>query len=172
VDERPIPPRIKDSGIIRRRKRPTDDVLIQMIEQKAGLVRPISEALGVAPRTVRGWREKSKKIASAFVEVRDGLLDLAESKLLQGIRSGNTACVIFYLKTQGKARGYIERQEVESVENVNVRAELEKEQKRLRDPKYRAALHALFAAADEADREQVKPRAVGNIVPIPPRVVE
>jgi len=125
----------------------------------------------VAPRTVRGWREKSKKIASAFVEVTPGPSRSCGVEAPPGYPVGNTACVIFFLKTQGKARGYIERQEVEPSRIRTVRAELRREQKRLRDPKYREALRDYMPNADEADREQVKPRAVrdGNVFPLPPR---
>jgi hypothetical protein len=51
------------------------------------------------------------------VESLEGVaLDLAESKLHEEILGGNTAAIIFFLKTKGKKRGYVERQEVESVQ--------------------------------------------------------
>jgi hypothetical protein len=39
-------------------------------------------------------------------------LDFAESSLHKQIQSGVPASTIFYLKTRGKGRGYIERQEI------------------------------------------------------------
>jgi hypothetical protein len=39
-------------------------------------------------------------------------LDLAESQLHGQILEGNTAAIIFFLKTKGKIRGYVERNEV------------------------------------------------------------
>ena len=42
-------------------------------------------------------------------------LDFAESQLHAQIMKGSTAATIFYLKTKGKKRGYIERQEIEAV---------------------------------------------------------
>ena len=41
-------------------------------------------------------------------EVAQQTLDLAETKLVQAIRDGNMTAIIFYLKTKGAARGYIE----------------------------------------------------------------
>jgi len=38
-------------------------------------------------------------------------LDTAESQLMSLIANGNLRAVIFYLKTKGKARGYVERVE-------------------------------------------------------------
>jgi hypothetical protein len=42
--------------------------------------------------------------------------DLAEMKLLSAIREGKTAELLFYLKTKGKKRGYVERQEITGID--------------------------------------------------------
>ena len=40
-------------------------------------------------------------------------LDFAESQLHKQIQDNSTSATIFYLKTQGKKRGYVERQELD-----------------------------------------------------------
>ena len=40
-------------------------------------------------------------------------LDFAESQLHNQIKSGNTSATIFYLKTKGKKRGYVEKSELD-----------------------------------------------------------
>ncbi len=40
-------------------------------------------------------------------------LDFMESRLLKAIDKGNVTAIIFYLKTKGKDRGYIEPQEID-----------------------------------------------------------
>jgi hypothetical protein len=48
-------------------------------------------------------------------------LDFAESQLHKQIQSGEVSSTIFYLKTKGKKRGYVERSEVDhsgSMQNV------------------------------------------------------
>ena len=46
--------------------------------------------------------------------------DFAESELMKLIKDGNVAATIFFLKTQGKARGYIERQEVTGADGAPI----------------------------------------------------
>ena len=49
---------------------------------------------------------------AAYEELQNVALDFAETKLHQRIQEGSDAATIFYLKTKGKARGYIERTEI------------------------------------------------------------
>ena len=41
------------------------------------------------------------------------MLDFAETNLHQQIQEGNTTATIFLLKTRGRKRGYIERQNIQ-----------------------------------------------------------
>jgi len=45
------------------------------------------------------------------MDIENIALDFAESQLHKQIKEGNSTSTIFYLKTKGKKRGYIERQE-------------------------------------------------------------
>jgi hypothetical protein len=47
-------------------------------------------------------------------------LDFAESQLHKQIGDQNTSATIFYLKTKGKKRGYVERQEITGIDGDNV----------------------------------------------------
>lgn len=46
-------------------------------------------------------------------DIQNIALDFAESQLHKQIQDGNTTATIFLLKTKGKKRGYIERQEIQ-----------------------------------------------------------
>ncbi len=51
-------------------------------------------------------------VKNAVDEARECVTDLAESQLYKKIAEGDLTAIIFYLKTRGKARGYVERQEL------------------------------------------------------------
>ena len=49
-------------------------------------------------------------------EERETLIDFAENQLFKQVQDGNITAIIFTLKTIGKSRGYVERQEVTGAE--------------------------------------------------------
>ena len=49
-------------------------------------------------------------------DIREGVIDMAECKLIELMKDGNIAATIFFLKTQGKSRGYIESPAVFAVQ--------------------------------------------------------
>lgn len=81
----------------------------------------------IASRLKCDWHTADTKIKEAgltqmVIDEKESLLDLAESKLIQNIQDQDTTSIIFYLKTQGKKRGYVEKQEVDqTVTTIEVR---------------------------------------------------
>ena len=57
--------------------------------------------------------EKYPKLKELLENERETAMDMVESKILEGIKDGNTAMIIFYAKTKMKHRGYVERQEID-----------------------------------------------------------
>jgi hypothetical protein len=60
------------------------------------------------------WRhvQRSPTVAQVLKEEHEKVTDMAELVLYQQIQEAAPWAVCFYLKTQGKGRGYIERQEL------------------------------------------------------------
>ena len=51
---------------------------------------------------------------------REKMIDNVESALYSQALAGNTTAMIFFLKTQGKKRGYVERQEITGKDGSDV----------------------------------------------------
>lgn len=74
------------------------------------------EASGISRQTYYNWVKQDTDFANECKDIEERNLDLAEMKLLNAIREGKTAELLFYLKTKGKKRGYVERQEITGAE--------------------------------------------------------
>jgi hypothetical protein len=89
----------------------TDEEIIEAIRHCRGMLSAAARALGVTRKTIYNRRDKSEAIREAIEETRDFSLDHAELKLLSAVDNGEAWAICFFLKTQGKKRGYVERQE-------------------------------------------------------------
>ena len=90
----------------------TAEQVITAIRKTRGLVTLTATVLDCTPDTVRNYAKRYATVAEALKEERERMTDIAESALYQKIKDGEGWAVCFYLKTQGKDRGYVERQEV------------------------------------------------------------
>ena len=87
-------------------------VMIEALEKSLGIVTTACKLTGVSRRTYYDWLKNDKKFAEAVSEMDEIALDFAESKLHGNIKEGKETSVIFFLKTKGKRRGYVERTEI------------------------------------------------------------
>lgn len=71
----------------------------------------IAKAFKVVRRTVNNWVEADPEFKEIITDARESCVDVSESQLMKNVRAGKEASVFFHLKTQGKSRGYVERQE-------------------------------------------------------------
>ena len=91
---------------------------VEAIEGSGGFVTVISKRLGCSRMQVYRLRDQHDEIRQALEDEREAQLDFAEGRLQKQIKDDNTTALIFYLKTQGKSRGYIERQEITGADNT------------------------------------------------------
>lgn len=63
--------------------------------------------------TVNNYITRYPELQKAMDETREKMVDVVENALHNQIDLGNITGIIFFLKTQGKDRGYIERSEIE-----------------------------------------------------------
>lgn len=86
--------------------------MLEALEKALGIVTQACKMVGIHRSTHYDWMNSDEDYKSAVEDLGDVALDFAESKLHKLIDSGNPAATIFYLKTKGKNRGYVERQEI------------------------------------------------------------
>jgi hypothetical protein len=86
--------------------------MIKALESSLGVVTTACKQVGIGRDTHYRWVREDMDYAAAVQDLSNVTLDFAESKLHEQIMEGNTAAIIFFLKTKGKVRGYIERSEV------------------------------------------------------------
>ena len=85
--------------------------MIEALEKSLGIVTTACKTVGIARSTHYEWIEKDEAYKKEVESISDMVIDFAESKLHKLIDGGDTSATIFYLKTKGKKRGYIERVE-------------------------------------------------------------
>lgn len=88
--------------------------MVQAMEKSLGIVTTACRNVGIGRDTHYRWMRDDNEYRQQIESIEGMALDLAESKLHEEILGGNTAAIIFFLKTKGKKRGYVEKQEVET----------------------------------------------------------
>ena len=89
----------------------SEQEMIDAIVKSAGYVSGAAKILKCSVQTVYNYIEKFESVRSAKFDIEERTLDSAEISLINNIQKGETVSIIFYLKTKGKNRGYVERQE-------------------------------------------------------------
>ena len=87
--------------------------MIEALEKSLGIVTTACKSVGISRETHYRWMRDDEKYKEEVNGIADIALDFAESQLHKQIKDGEVSSTIFYLKTKGKKRGYIERTEQE-----------------------------------------------------------
>lgn len=96
--------------------------IAEVIRKNYGNITVSANNLGMNRSTMYLRINKSPELKKVVLEGRESLVDIAESALLKNIVKGDTASIIFALKTQGKDRGYVEK--VENDTNLSGKVEV------------------------------------------------
>ena len=95
------------------------DLLIAL-EKSLGVVTTACRAVQLDRTTFYRYYNDDTDFKLAVDDIENIALDFAESQLHKQIQNGEVSSTIFYLKTKGKGRGYIEKQQTELSGAVNV----------------------------------------------------
>jgi predicted transcriptional regulator len=99
--------------------------LLKALEQSLGVVTVACKKADVPRSTYYKWLKEDELFAIEVRDIENVALDFAESQLHKQIAADSTAATIFYLKTKGKKRGYVERQEITGAEGMPTNFQIE-----------------------------------------------
>lgn len=90
----------------------TLDQVEDALRKHRGLVSKAAEALGLSDGSVRERISRHPRLQVVLSEARERRVDAAEYRLDQAIENGEAWSIALVLKTIGKDRGYVERNEI------------------------------------------------------------
>lgn len=96
---------MKKRTITQKRK-----AMLAALKVSMGVVQVACDKVGISRQTHYRWLETNEKYRKSVEDMQEVALDFAESSLLRNIQKGKESSTIFYLKTKGKKRGYLETQ--------------------------------------------------------------
>lgn len=99
--------------------------VIEALEKSLGVVTTACKNAGVGRTQFYAWLKEDEEFATKVRDIENIALDFVESQLFKNIQEGKTSEMIFYLKTKGKKRGYIERQEITGADGMPTNFQIE-----------------------------------------------
>jgi hypothetical protein len=101
----------------------TNAQILEAVKSVNGMIFLAARSLGCTPQAIYKRMNKTPVIREAVDNARGEVVDIAEQKFRQAITNGEPWAVAMALKTLGKSRGYVERQEVTGADGkpMNIR---------------------------------------------------
>lgn len=103
---------LQGNGATKRKKK----AFLKALRSTLGVITPAATKVGIkSVKTIYIWKEKDEAFRTLMMEQKDNALDFAESSLFGQIRDKNPMSTMYYLRTQGRHRGW-----AETTTNINV----------------------------------------------------
>lgn len=83
--------------------------LVEALRSSLGVIAAACKKVGCSRQTYYDFMKDDPEFASNVESIKEEAIDFAEGQLLKLMNNENVAAIIFYLKTKGKKRGYVER---------------------------------------------------------------
>lgn len=94
--------------------------ILELLEFNAGNISDACMSANIARSTFYNWYNADIDFKTEVENIREGVIDFVESKLMNAIKDDNITAIIFFLKTRAKHRGYSERSEFNVRSNMNI----------------------------------------------------
>ena len=98
------------------------ELVLNALSESMGILKPALKAVSLDRSTFNTYYNNDPLFAKRVDEIREESIDYVEMQLLKQIKDGGAAQTIFFLKTKGKSRGYIETTEMNmNLETVKIK---------------------------------------------------
>lgn len=91
-----------------------ESIIIKAFKGTGGVVSDAARKLKITRKALYVHIAKNPKVKEALEESREEMLDTAEGALFTKVKENEIRAVTFYLKHQGKDRGYSEHQRIDA----------------------------------------------------------
>ena len=95
----------------------TSEAIIEALKSVNGMVYLAARKLGCEPKTIYNRAKAVQEVQRAIEDSRGELVDIAEQKLRAAVLDREPWAVALVVKTLGRSRGYVERQEFTGADN-------------------------------------------------------
>ena len=91
----------------------TKQKILKALEEEHGVVSSACKKIGISRGAYYKLWNQDDKFRQECDDIQEAAVDYVESQLFKQIEQGNITGQIFYLKTKGKHRGYIEKTQIQ-----------------------------------------------------------
>lgn len=100
------------TSIFQDKKNTKKKKVLEQLRLHKGIVTSACDSSGIHRSTFYAWCDQDDDFAREVKSIKEDAIDFVESRMMKRIEEGSDTMIIFFLKTQAKKRGYVERQEV------------------------------------------------------------
>jgi hypothetical protein len=100
------------TSIFQDKKNTKKKKVLEQLRLHKGIVTSACDSSGIHRSTFYAWIDQDDDFAREVKSIKEDAIDFVESRMMKRIEEGSDTMIIFFLKTQAKKRGYVERQEV------------------------------------------------------------
>jgi|TARA_R110001599_G_scaffold313631_1_gene521495 hypothetical protein len=91
----------------------TEAQIKDALTKAGGFISIACKSLNCTRRTIYNYIDKFPELKDIVKDIREQYLDIAEAALIKNVKDGKSSDIKYFLNTQGKKRGYIEKSELD-----------------------------------------------------------
>jgi len=94
-------------------------LFLEAFEKHATNISRACKVVNIDRGTHYNWFSTNSTYKEKIEAIQESMIDFAESMLYKNMKSGKESSILFFLKTRGRDRGYIEKQDINMRTNVS-----------------------------------------------------